>query len=36
MTAIWNGLHDDNLKPEEADVIVPGLPFHGAASPGSQ
>ncbi len=29
---IWNGLHDSNLKPEEADVVVLGLPFDKAVS----
>ena len=29
---IWNGLHDPNLKPEEADVVIMGLPFDKATS----
>jgi agmatinase len=29
---IWNGLHNPKLKPQEADVVVLGLPFDGAAS----
>ncbi len=29
---MWNGLHNPNLKPETADVVVLGLPFDGAAS----
>ena len=28
----WNGLHNPDLKPEEADIVVLGLPFDGAAS----
>ncbi len=28
----WNGLHNPDLKPEEADVVVLGLPFDGAVS----
>lgn len=29
---IWNGLHDHNLKPEDADVVIMGLPFDKATS----
>jgi agmatinase len=29
---MWNGLHDPELKPQEADVVVLGLPFDGAVS----
>jgi agmatinase len=29
---IWNGLHNPDLKTEEADIVVLGLPFDGAAS----
>ncbi len=29
---IWNGLHDRNLKPEDADVVIMGLPFDKATS----
>ena len=32
MSVIWNGLHNSSLKPEEADVVVLGLPFDGASS----
>lgn len=32
LPAIWNGLHNRNLKPEEADVVVIGLPFDRATS----
>ncbi len=28
----WNGLHNRNLKPEETDVVVMGLPFDRATS----
>lgn len=29
---IWNGLHDPRLTRQEADILVLGLPFDGAAS----
>jgi len=29
---IWSGLHNPKLKPQEADVVVLGLPYDGAAS----
>jgi len=29
---LWNGLHDLRLTPEEADIVVLGLPFDGASS----
>ncbi|OPL13070.1 MAG: hypothetical protein AVO34_06425 [Firmicutes bacterium ML8_F2] len=29
---LWNGLHDPQLKPEQADIAVLGLPFDRAAS----
>lgn len=32
MSSIWNGLHNPDLKPEEADIVVLGLPFDAAAS----
>ncbi len=30
--SIWNGLDNQNLSPEEADILVLGLPYDGAAS----
>ena len=32
LPVIWNGLHNRNLSPEEADVVVMGLPFDRATS----
>ena len=32
LPVIWNGLHNRNLKPEEADVVIMGLPFDKATS----
>ena len=29
---VWNGLHDHTLKPEDADVVIMGLPFDKATS----